>query len=623
MSKEEQIIEYATKMFEQMEETGIFLSPEDKQILVEPYLKKEGTVEEITQELLQGTIKFKEEYEQKVESISEPIEGLEFYQLPDMYHGITLNEQDIDLLNIVGASSPEQLRVVARTLTNMPTVLSNEVTYENLEEVKRDLFKKYQSYLIPKNEYFKDRSISLKAKLDTLFDSGLLLDEEKEIVTKIVNSSKSHEEMLNLLNAYFPKEYVNNMLIILRDRVPIEKSGILSSTYEQYVNLYNQLDKFNSLTIDDQFKYGSIVLQDGTQSYYHFEKCLKFAEEHNLKVRGNSLISYMGCPDDLYEKEPSKETHDKAYKDLDLYIKGMFSFLSRPEYQGRVRSIDIFNELLNRSGDEFTFRGDAPQDVPPAKLDDYKSGWYKHLSLDDIFTLIANNKPLIQGQHIDFMYNEVFLENPKKMEAFHQMMEKIQKFEKEHNTRIIDTLGIQLHTDYNITQEQLATMFRSMAKYGYPIEITEFDMTMPKEEIIGLTEEQIDRLKQQKMNKILRTINYLKDECKIKGFTIWSLNDKHNFVVSLENEQKIPNGEEPTTTLHGGYFTEDMTPRGERVALSYEKEPTLEKEEVRKLTLKRDIPKIDNSGFVSSLVIAIIIGGFLGIILAFAILNIK
>ena len=66
-----------------------------------------------------------------------------------------------------------------------------------------------------------------------------------------------------------------------------------------------------------------------------------------------------------------------------------------------------------------------------------------------------------------------------------------------------------------------------------------------------------------------------------------------------------------------------MTPRGERVALSYEKEPTLEKEEVRKLTLKRDIPKIDNSGFVSSLVIAIIIGGFLGIILAFAILNIK
>ena len=64
-----------------------------------------------------------------------------------------------------------------------------------------------------------------------------------------------------------------------------------------------------------------------------------------------------------------------------------------------------------------------------------------------------------------------------------------------------------------------------------------------------------------------------------------------------------------------------MTPRGERVELSYQQEvPTLEQEQVKKLTYQ---PPKNNEGFASILVIAIVVGGFLGIILAFAILNIK
>ena len=619
MTKEEQILEYATNMFLQLEEAGLSLNDEEKRELVEPFLKQEGTVEEITQALLEHTKKIKAQYDEKMALISEPIKGLEFYQLPGMFHGITLNEQDIDLLNIVGAQTPDELVRVARTLTNIPTNLT-DVTEENLREKKEELFNDYLGALKPKREFFKNRRISLEEKISFLYNSGLLTDEDITKVDSIIKNNKGHKDILDQLYASFSREKVHQMFLILRERVPIEKSGVKGSTYEQYENLYNLLPYFDSLTVDDQFKYGSIVLLDGTQVYHHFEKCLKFAEEHNMQVRGNSLISYMGCPDYIYAAEPSQEMHDRAYKELDNYIKGMFSLLSRPEYQGRVRSIDIFNELLNRKGNEFMFRGDAPQDVPSSQFDDYNSGWYKHLSLEDIFELIAKNKHLLEGK-VDFMYNEVFLENPQKMVEFHKMMSKIKAFEEKNNIQIIDTLGIQLHTDYNITQEQLAVMFREMAKYGYPIEITEFDMTMPEEVIEGLTEEQIERLRQQKINKILRTINYLKDECRIKGFTIWSLTDSHNFVVSLENEQRIPNGEEEITTLHGGYFTSNMTPRGERVELSYQQEtPSLEQDQVKKLTYQ---PPKNNEGFASILVIAIVVGGFLGIILAFAILNIK
>jgi len=620
--KEKLITDYARNMFLQLEEAGVSLSVNEKTQLLKPYLKMPDSYEVITNKLLQDTMRFKEEHDKKVASIEEPFEPLEFYQLPVAYRGLTLNEQDIDLLNIVGASTPEELITVAKTLTNIPTDLTN-VTYENLEETKQLLFKEYQNKLIPKNEYFANPNLKLLVKKEFLFNSGILEDEEKELIDNIIKESKNHKEMVEKLQAVFSPDKINQMLKIMRERTPIEKSGIKSSSYEAYVNLYEQLPKFNSLTLDDQFKYGSIVLQDGTQVYHHFEKGLKFAEEHHMQVRGNSLISYMGCPDYIYEAEPSEEMHDIAYQELDNYIKGIFSLLARPEYEGRVRSIDIFNELLNRTGPDYTFRREAPQDVPPSKLDDYKSGWYKHLDLDDICKLIATNKELLGNQKIDFMYNEVFLEDPKKMAAFHQIMSKIKEFEQKNNVQIINTLGIQLHTDSNITKEELINMFTEMAKYGYPIEITEFDMTMSLEDTMGLTEDQINKIRQRKINEILQTIYSLKDQVQIKGFTIWSLTDKHNFEVSLANEERIPNGEDPIETLHGGYFTEEMTPRGEQVRLSYEhpeEQIALEEEHAKKLVYQQ---QKDNQGFASIALIAIVTGAILGLLLALAILNIK
>ena len=628
MNKEEQIRDYADKMFQKLEETGVYLSDEEKEELISPFLSQEGPVDEITEKLLQATLAFKEKHDRTLASISSPIGGIEFYQIPNMHHGITLNEQDIDLLNIVGARTPEELQQVARTLLNIPTNLT-DVTYENLEEQKRALFKRYTDVLIPKKDFFIDNNVHVKAMLQYLFNIGFLTEEEKAIIGKIISEEHDRYLILGRLKEALPPSRVTEILRILRDLAPIEKSGIKSSTYEAYVNLYNQLPKFNSVTIDDQFKYGSIVLGDGTMVFKHFEKCLRFAEQHNLQVRGNSLISYMGCPDDLYNKEPSEQTHDEAYKALDNYIKGMFSLLSRPEYKDRVRSIDIFNELLTRKGPDYVFRGDAPQDVAPSKLDDVKSGWFKHLSLEDIFKLIADNKHLLDGK-VDFMYNEVFLEDPKKMEEFHKIMESIQKFEQTNHVQIIDTLGIQMHIDSKITPQQLATMFRSMAKYGYPIEITEFDMTMNPEDIRGLNEQQILRVRQMILNSIFKTINGLREECNIKGFTIWSLTDKHNFEVSLENEQRIAEGKEPIETLHGGYFTEEMTPKGEQVELGYQQEQVqqegLEQDKPKSLTYKPPKPKVedeDNQGFANILVIAIVVGGFLGILLAFAMLNIR
>ena len=85
----------------------------------------------------------------------------------------------------------------------------------------------------------------------------------------------------------------------------------------------------------------------------------------------------------------------------------------------------------------------------------------------------------------------------------------------------------------------------------------------------GLTAEEIEVLRQMKMNEILSCIEELSKECNIRGVTIWSKTDSQNFRVKLANEQLIAEGREQIDSLHGGYFTENMEPKAKQFTKSY------------------------------------------------------
>ena len=75
----------------------------------------------------------------------------------------------------------------------------------------------------------------------------------------------------------------------------------------------------------------------------------------------------------------------------------------------------------------------------------------------------------------------------------------------------------------------------------------------------GLSENEIQNLRIQKMNDFYESISECKDRDNIRGVTIWSKTDRQNFRVSLENEIRIHNGLEPIETLHGGFYNDDMS----------------------------------------------------------------
>ena len=115
-----------------------------------------------------------------------------------------------------------------------------------------------------------------------------------------------------------------------------------------------------------------------------------------------------------------------------------------------------------------------------------------------------------------------------------------------------------MHIDNSVTKDQVITMFHALGKYGLPIEVTEFDMAMISN-VHGLSEDEINNLRVQKMQDFFDAVTKCRETDSIRGFTIWSKTDAQNFRVALENEKRIKAGQEPITTLHGGFYNNDMS----------------------------------------------------------------
>ena len=479
-------------------------------------------------------------------------------EIPLNYQGITLNEQDIDLLFIANSKSLDELRDVFQFITGcrleIPDSLPGGITFEKYVSSVFDL---YLDQKIGKNNYFQKPSLELRKKIDYLLSSDDLTIEERKQLLNLLDSSSP---TFSRLQDYFSPEQISRICHVLRDCSPVEKSGIKSSTIDMYRRLYDMiLHKYNSITLDEEGKQGKIVLPNGECDFRHLEKCLKFAEGLGKTVRINTLLFYMDCPEVLYQLDKTPKNHDIVKKELLRYVDETTKVLAK--YPATVRSVDVFNELLNRfpmKGDvPYQYRGDIEQGEDPS--DNIKSGWLKHLSVEDLCDVIAQARKNLP--HVDFMYNDDHLIDFQKVKANKQIIDKIHAYEKEHDIRLIDSIGTQMHIDYSCTREQMERMFQSLSSFELPIEITEFDLAMTDMDS-KLSSEQIQEKRQKKMAEVYDVVESLRDECNIRGFTIWSKTDCQNFRVSLENKIRIENQKEPITTFYGGYYRDDMTSKG-------------------------------------------------------------
>lgn len=498
------------------------------------------------------------ETQKDIEKLSEV---MELQELPLEYTGITLNNQDIDLMMIANSETFDDLRERLERITNIKTTINPNAS---IEDERQRVFDLYMQSLIPKVESLKKPELRLSKKIEYLKQSGVLSGEEISIVDEIISTSSTQQEMVrSLISSYSQNpSKLHQIYRTLRDYTPIEKTGIIGTSLEAYRNLYNQIQQnYNSITIDGEAKYGSIALDDGTFDFEHLKKSLDFAREKGKQVRLNALIFYMDCPEYLYQLPKNEESKRLVKQKLMDYISATTKFIAENGYSDVVRSYDVFNELLNRfsmNGEiSYMYRGDIPQTSLTVD-DNIKSGWLKHLDISDLCDVIAEARRNLPTA--DFMFNDDNWLDPRKIEANKKLILEIQQYEKEHGVKLIDSIGTQMHIDNNSSKTDIENMLRELSKFGLPIEITEFDIVMTKG-TKGLSDFEIEILRQQKINEVYSTIEELREECNIRGFTIWSKTNRQNFRVTLENERRIKADEPTIESLHGGVFTENMEPK--------------------------------------------------------------
>lgn len=492
---------------------------------------------------------------------------LELQELPLEYTGITLNNQDIDLMMIATSENYADLEAALKKITNIKTTINQNASIEDERQRVLDL---YMHSLTPKVNYLANKKekidIRLPKKMEYLKQSGILSREEVAMIEEIVSSGNSQQEMIkNLIEAYSQNpSKLHEIYKTLRDYTPIEKTGIIGTSQEAYRNLYNQIrQNYNSITIDEEAKYGNIVLGDGTFDFDHLQKALDFAKENEKQVRLNALIFYMDCPDYLYQLQKTDKSKQLVKQKLMDYVSATTKFVAENGYSDVVRSYDVFNELLNRfpleSDTTYQYRGDINQDPTLYRdFDNVKSGWLKHLEISDLCDVIAEARKNLPNA--DFMFNDDNLKDPRKIEANKKLILEIQNYEKEHGIKLIDSIGTQMHIDNDTSITDIENMITELSKLDLPIEITEFDIAMTRG-VKGLSDFEIELLRQQKINEVYSAVEGLKEECNIRGFTIWSKTDRQNFRVSLANEIRIEANQPTIESLHGGVFTENMQPK--------------------------------------------------------------
>ena len=563
---------YVQEKAKKLKKRGIIITEEQIDAIVKKVSTVSGgtlelmhEVDDITNRIMENHYRMKELKKAYIKKLDE---NKELQDLPLEYSGITINNQEIDLMKIEDSKTPEELHETLESTLNIdPSMDDINLTDKQFLAVKKETFKLYQDTLVDEKESFKDPSVKLKKKIEYLKDKAQLTQEEQTKIDKILSSTSDSNLIIQELDKEFGKDKTHKMYEVIRDCAPVEKPGIKNMTPTSSGNLLNQIkDNYNSITIDDEGKYGAVTLPDGSFDFRHLKKSLEFAKGLGKEVRLNTLIFYNDCPEDLYNLEKSPENTELVKNKLASYVDATTSFVAS-EYKDTVRSIDVLNEPLNRfplqGNTPYKNRGDIEQIGNTVSItDNTASGWQKHLNIEDlcdVLTIARTNLPTT-----DFMYNETNLEDPDKVKATGEIISSIQDYEQKNNIKLIDSIGTQMHIDNDVEITNIENMFRELSKYGLPIEVTEFDMAMTKD-IEGLSDTEIELLRQQKLNEIYECIDRLKDECNIRGFTIWSKSDSENFRVSLENEKLISEGKEPIETLHGGYFTEEMTPKSEQL----------------------------------------------------------
>lgn len=442
-------------------------------------------------------------------------------------NGIYLNTETIELMSIIQGNSISELKEFVLGCEQLHRENINfdfdNWQQEDLENIKRNIFKSYQETLISTEQSVTDRDGVFRK---TLTHSGI----ENQDIEKYLTTFKQNgiNGIKQTLATEKPDEYKKNATAQHRF-ITSERDQMKSVTYEEISELITLLPNHNTILLGSG-RYYDITnrLFDENISdmkkydFYHIQRGLDFAKKNDMQVRYHTLLDKQTLDGHLAGKNK-----DAVLSELKDYIKESVDFINENHtYKDEngaektlITSVDLFNEIISFD--------------PP-----YVNRWEQEygIGLDElleVFKYALDNKP----ENVTYVYNEPFLENQERRKAVIDLLKQIQ----EKPPGLIDTLGSQMHieTSQEISDiEECFRDFKTLQDMGFNIQITEFDMCLPESEIFredGTLNPISDNVKKEKMTEISRVIS--ESGVELEGLTYWSTTDTLDHNVERTNKK--------------------------------------------------------------------------------------
>lgn len=433
------------------------------------------------------------------------------------------SSEQIDLLSIIQCSSIEELQNFISNCDQISEIYSKEqiesLKDQDLESAKRKVFKDYQDTLVYHDDL---RETSIDNRLKHI---GIKEEDFDEI--KSMLASRDLQRIREFIELKYPK-HADAILIMNLHFTSDERDQIKSEEYYDELSALNdQLSNFDTMLIGSGKIYevvNGFYTSEEREKRFDFYKAtrdLEFAYSHGKQVRFHSLL----VKEDASHLFDGK-SREEIIEILTDYVKASIDFVNSYNATHKVivdgkevpviRTIDLFNELVSFDKNE---KGE------------YYNIWEARygISMADIvfiFEYAKEHKP----EGVSYLYNEPFLEDPERRRKVLETLQTIDQL----SPGLIDTLGSQMHITMTLPAENIRGCFADLRRLqettGKKIQITEFDMSLGKREIVRVFGENADLSLQQvyeyKENKIGVVSQIIRDSgVHLSGVSYWSLTD--------------------------------------------------------------------------------------------------
>ena len=494
-------------------------------------------------------------------------------------NGIYLSQQQIDLLLITKAKSLEELKHYVENICGqfpykrMEDIIENYksiITEEQLEAVKKEIFKKYQDSLI---DYLSFSEMTDLEKAKNKLEKFGITGAELQLCLSQVSQGKTLE-VIEYLGKKYGSEFISKFNHFMND----DFENIKDVTYEEMKSLSDLIKQDESLDtiIIASGKFNNSVYQNiGGKTFdpYLTKKALDYCKDNGKHMRYHALFDHFYVDNfinqyiklngrsieelSLEEINTLKAHKNEILSQMRWFIKESMDFINQNNVRLQdgsmlINEIEIFNELVEKNKKD--------------KSSPYEMVWEKYfdINISDIFSCFPKDKKgkIIKPNGIKFMYNETTLTESNEKR---KMVEKVLYQIEQEQPGIIDVFGDQMHlSDEDVLFEKGRKNLTETAQMlkrkqdgqiivdnqiktiiSKKIECTEHDFHFTRDFI-----EKVKKIGNMDLWKIKNNMqriiekNYMDNGVNFERSTYWSLFGKNDHNLCRENvksqKEKLP-----------------------------------------------------------------------------------